>query len=134
MRIDPAAQGVQALLSLACGSALGFLYDLLMAPVRRRLCRIPLLLLFSLLAAALLFLLGSVAGQGQLRLFMLLGAALGGSGYLLLLRPAGLWLSSLLHRILRAVLRGILFPLRLLKILAEKIWKSAKNLFHYAVR
>ena len=96
MEIDPGVQGLQALLSLACGPALGLVYDL-MGEVRRRfgLEKLALLgdLLFSLLFACLLFLLGSVAGAGRLRLFMPLGIALGGLVYLTLLRPAGRWIS-----------------------------------------
>ena len=39
MGLDPGRQGLQALISLACGPALGFFYDL-MAELRRRLpCR-----------------------------------------------------------------------------------------------
>ena len=66
MRIDPGAQGLQALLSLACGGALGLLYDLYTACLRRsRLekLRVLLYLPYSLLAAVLLFLLGSIAGR-----------------------------------------------------------------------
>ena len=67
MGIDPAMQGLQALLSLACGTALGFLYDLMTALLRRsRLEKLLILfyLPYSLLAAVLLFLLGSIAGRG----------------------------------------------------------------------
>ena len=83
MRIDPGTQGLQALLSLACGTVLGFLYDLMNGFLRRlRLEKLlpAAYLPYSLLAAVLLFLLGSIAGRGQLRLFMLLGMLLGGSG------------------------------------------------------
>ncbi|MBR2717439.1 MAG: hypothetical protein IKP17_05625 [Oscillospiraceae bacterium] len=132
MRIDPGSQALQALLSLGCGLALGFLYDLLGAMLRRA-GREKLLPVFyspyCLLAAVLLFLLGSIAGRGQLRLFMLLGMLLGGLCYLLLLRPVGAPAAAGIAGLAGAGLRVLLTPLRLLRIPLKKTYKIAKKLF-----
>ena len=98
----PEWQGLQALVSLACGSLLGLVYDL-MAALRQKLGlnRFRLLpdLLFCLLAALVLFLLGYVAGNGRLRLFMPLILVLGAVVYLLVMRRSGRRLADLLAAI-----------------------------------
>ncbi|MBR3555988.1 MAG: hypothetical protein IKN89_08745 [Oscillospiraceae bacterium] len=135
MGIDPAAQGLQALLSLACGTALGFLYDLTAALLRRARLEKLLILLYlpySLLAAVLLFLLGSIAGRGQLRLFMLLGMLLGGLLYLLPLRRAGRFLAEGIAALFAFFCRILLKPLRILRKTLKKFFVFAKKYFHFA--
>ena len=128
MEIDPGLQGLQALLSLACGTALGFLYDLMssfLRAFRLEKLRIVLYLPYSLLAAVLLFLLGSIAGRGELRLFMLLGMLLGGLVYLLPLRRAGRWLTDRIAAVFAFMGRLFLKPLCVL-------WKNLKKFFRFA--
>jgi hypothetical protein len=137
MRIDPGMQGLQALLSLACGAVLGFLYDLMTACLRRsRLEKLHILFYipYSLLAAVLLFLLGSIAGRGQLRLFMLLGMLLGGLSYLLALRRLGSPLAAGIAALLACLVRFLLKPFRLLWYVLKKIFNFAKKYFHFAIK
>ncbi|MBR4703941.1 MAG: hypothetical protein IKO91_08865 [Oscillospiraceae bacterium] len=135
MEIDPGSQGLQALLSLFCGMALGLLYEILVCLLRAlRLERWLVLFYipFSLLAAVLLFLLGSIAGRGQLRLFMLLGMLLGGFLYLTALRPPGRWLAQKIGAAVSFLLRLFLIPLRFLRSMLKKTCEMIKKLFHSA--
>ncbi|MBP5167037.1 MAG: spore cortex biosynthesis protein YabQ [Oscillospiraceae bacterium] len=134
MKLSVSMQGLQALASLACGPALGFFYDLL-AQIRlrfglRRL--LPLFdALFCIVCACVLFLMGSVAGRGRLRLFMPLLMAAGGGVYCLALRRFGRPAAAFAANGAAAALGAAALPLRVLKKIIKKITKKTKNIFSY---
>ena len=114
MGLDPGWQGLQALCSLACGPLLGLVYDLT-AALRRQLgldrSRLLPDLLFCLLAALVLFLLGFTVGNGRLRLFMPLILVLGAVFYLLVLRGPGRRLAGFLAALCLRICSILLSPL-----------------------
>ncbi|MCR4772627.1 MAG: spore cortex biosynthesis protein YabQ [Oscillospiraceae bacterium] len=134
MRLPVSVQGLQALASLACGPVLGFFYDLL-AQMRRRFGLDRLLPLFDALfcavCACVLFLMGSVAGRGRLRLFMPLLMALGGGAYCLALRRFCRPAAAFAANGTAAALAAAALPLRILKKIIKKITKKTKNIFSY---
>jgi signal transduction histidine kinase len=134
MEISIGTQGLQALISFLCGPVLGLLYDLL-AAVRTRLRFEAFTYVFDLLycltAACLLFLLGSVAGYGELRLFMPLIMGLGAVFYFTLLRQPGRLVSRFLIAVIVILLNCILLPLRVIMIIAKKIYIFLKKIFSY---
>ena len=116
----------------ALGAALGLAYDLLRA-VRRRIpaLLIPCDLLFCAAVAAGVIGYALAAGDGELRLYLLLGTLLGGVFYFCLcsapLRPLwDFWMDA-------AVSFGRLsvLPLRLGAKFLQKIARRAKKLFHF---
>ena len=88
MELSPGAQLVQAMSALFFGGALGAVYDVLRA-VRRVLKRRAYAFdaLFCLCVLSALFFLGMDAGEGELRIFMALSAALGCALYLSWVSP-----------------------------------------------
>ena len=84
-------------------------------------------------AAALLavILMALQRGQGELRLYMLLGMALGAVMYVALLRQVlqpiwQFWVDTA-----TAFARFIWFPIDFLWQMAKKVWSAAKKLFHF---
>ena len=130
MELSVTGQLYQMVVSLAAGAGLGLVYDLFRAWRRCAGGRHTAAdLLFWGIACAGRFWLGMAAGDGQLRIFMAVSAALGAAGYSLLCSrfvvPAlcrGLAFSG---RLGRALLR----PVRTAGKNAKKFLKSRKNLF-----
>lgn len=88
MELPIALQLMQAAVSSGVGVGLGIVYDLLRAlrwewPRGKH----PADGLFWCVTVTALYLLGMSAGRGQLRIFMVCCAGLGGTGYFLLLSP-----------------------------------------------
>ena len=106
MSISLFSQGQSFLLALAAGAALGLVYDLLRLLRTARVSRFlqeASDLLFWLLAAAALFLCGTVLEAGRVRLYLLLSMFCGGALYFLLLSPP---LRRVLARLTRRVTRA----------------------------
>ena len=126
-------------LSLLCGAAAGFVYDLFALLRSGRPLLAPLLdLLFCLAAGAALFCLGAGPGGGQLRLYMLLFLLLGMWLYFTL---SGGRLRRLLGRLLGFICQilGLLTaPLRcflhFLQKTVKKALKFEKKLFQNSAR
>ena len=106
MELSPGAQLVQAMSALFFGGALGAVYDVLRA-VRRVLKRRAYAFdaLFCLCVLSALFFLGMDAGEGELRIFMALSAALGCALYLS-------WVSPLVLPLMERALSAALVPAR----------------------
>ena len=138
MELPVSQQGVQLLLSAALGAGLGVVYSLLRALrlwARRGAVTAASDAAFWLLTGAALFLFGLLPGRGELRLFMLAGAAAGASVWLLL---AGRAVTKACVRLLETFAhagRRALRPVRrtcgrasdrtkkLLKKLFKNVWK-----------
>ncbi|NMA37783.1 MAG: hypothetical protein GX942_05705 [Papillibacter sp.] len=134
MEISVSFQGLQALISFACGPVLGLLYDLL-ASLRKKLGLNRLIYLFDTVfcvtAACLIFLLGNVAGLGELRLFMPLIMGLGALLYFLLLRKPGAALADIIISLFAVIIKFILLPFRLILFSIKKTLLFFKNIFSY---
>ena len=111
--------------AVALGASLGLVYDLFrtLRTLGGKLWGGILDVLFCLMAAASLFLF-VMAGDGEMRIFVVLGAA---GGMLLFLCLAG----PLLRPIWRFWLNLLLFPLRLVKRILKKCGQKAKKLFSF---
>ena len=111
--------------AIALGAALGLLYDLLrtLRTLGGRLWGGALDALFCLTAAASLFLF-IMAGSGEMRIFVVLGAA---GGMLLFLCVPG----PLLRPVWRFWLSLALFPVRLVKKFLRKCGRETKKLFSF---
>ena len=109
----------------ALGAVLGLVYDLLrvLRTLGGRLWGGALDVLFCLTAAASLFFF-VMAGDGEMRIFVLLGA---GGGMLLFLCLAG----PLLRPVWRFWLSVALFPARMAKRVLKKCRRKAKKLFSF---
>lgn len=118
-------QLVLFLQSVLLGGGLGLVYDLLRAlrSVGGRIWGGVLDVLFCLTASASLFFF-VMAGDGEMRIFIVLGA---GGGMLLFLCLAG----PLLRPVWRFWLDVALFPARLVKKFLTKCEKKAKKLFSF---
>jgi hypothetical protein len=134
MEISIGFQGLQALISFACGPVLGLLYDLL-ASLRKNLGLEKLIYLFDtifcLLSACIIFLLGNIAGLGELRLFMPLIMGLGAALYFFLLRKPGRAIADFIIFVFAFLIKCILFPFRLIFLSIKKTLLFLKNIFSY---
>ncbi len=111
--------------AVALGASLGLVYDLFRAlrTLGGKLWGGLLDVLFCLAAAASLFLF-VMAGDGEMRIFVVLGTA---GGMLLFLCLAG----PLLRPVWRFWLNLILFPARLVRKFLKKCGRMAKKLFSF---
>ena len=111
--------------AVALGTALGLLYDLFrtLRTLGGKLWGGLLDALFCLTATASLFFF-IMAGDGEMRIFVVLGTA---GGMFLFLSLAG----PLLRPVWRFWLDLLLFPLRLLKLFLKKCRRTAKKLFSF---
>ena len=111
--------------AVALGVALGLVYDVMRAlrGLGSKLWGDTLDVLFCLTAAASLFLF-TMAGDGEMRIFVVLGAA---GGMVLFLCLAG----PLLRPVWRFWLSVALFPARLIKKILKKCGRMAKKLFSF---
>lgn len=121
-------QLAQFLRSILLGATLALLYDLTRAlqALGGRLWEILLDILLSIVAVGSLFLF-IMAEEGELRLFILLGAAGGAvlffSGFSAVFRPIWAFWTDL-----------FLFPLRLGNIFLKKLWVFLKKVFSFCRR
>lgn len=128
--VQLATLGWSALLGLLCA----LVYDLLrMARLRRGSAWLMHTLDAVYAAAALLavILLSLQRGQGELRLYMLLGIALGAATYLWLLHPVLLPVWQFWVDTVAAFGRFVWFPVLFLWKIIKKTWITAKKLFHF---
>ena len=111
--------------SVALGGVLGLVYDLLRAlrTLGGKIWGGVLDVFFCLTASASLFFF-VMAGDGEMRIFIVLGAA---GGMLLFLCLAG----PLLRPVWRFWLNVLLFPVRLVKKFLRKCGRRAKKLFSF---
>lgn len=111
--------------AVALGLALGLVYDVLrtLRSLGGKLWGGALDALFCLTAAAALFLF-VMAGDGEMRIFVVLGAAGGMVLFLCLASP-------LLQPVWRFWLALLLFPLRTVKKIMKKCGRKAKKLFSF---
>ena len=120
-------QGGQFLWAVALGAALGVVYDLLRG-LRRTLRGLTHLadLLFSLTVLISGLLLALYVGDGQYRLFLLLGTVLGATIYFLTLSRIFSAASCMIWRFLTYPLRA---AARFCKKIVEKLQNFLKNIF-----
>lgn len=123
--------------AMALGMAAGLLYDLfriLRFRAARRVLSAGLDLLFWVAVTAALFSYALTAGNGQLRIFMILGLFLGAFLYFLLFSGLMLRLGYKTADLIALLFHFLMLPLlKSLKFL-KKTKEKFKNVFHYFAR
>ena len=116
--------------ALVLGAAIGLVYDLL----RILRVRIPLPLvggcldlLFWLVVTAAIFVYSTVAGRGEVRLYLLAAIVLGGMAYFRLLSRWALWLGYRVADLLGVVWHVVTLPVVVLGKLCKKSENPQKN-------
>lgn len=134
MELPVTYQLIQAAASIVLGTAAGFLYDVFRV-VRRRLRWAPVTwtldLLFWVIMAAGLFLLGVSFGEGKHRIFMTVLAFLGGTLYFVTVSQYMVKLCSYAADVVAFLLRCIYKPIGICWAVLKKITRNAKNFFIY---
>jgi len=134
MQISVSGHIIEAALSLLLGMAAGFLYDFLRV-IRRRI-RLGIVtvitdILFWLIAALALFLLGFSVGGGRLHIYMTVLSFLGGIFYFYTISEISLIFLNIVADFLTFILRYLVKPLVLLYIWIKKVVFFLKKSFHY---
>ena len=123
--------------AVALGLVAGVFYDIL------RITRVRLKswivsgildLAFWLAAVAALFIYSLAMGNGQLRIFMILGVMGGGTLYFLLLSRPMLWMGYRIADFVRLVFHILTRPIVWVWEFCKKIQKIIKNIFHSGAR
>ena len=133
MAISVTDQAMAFLGALALGGALGVLYDLFrLVRVRLKLRALGALLDLGYWALAVLALFGYclAAGNGDVRIYLILGIALGGGLYFLTLSLLFRRLGDKLWDIFVFLGKLCLKPLILSRNLGKIIWENLKKDFH----
>ena len=134
MEISITGQAMAFLGALALGGGLGLLYDL----CRLLRHRLPLLglgavldLLYWPIAAVSLFVYAVAAGDGVVRIYFMLGVALGGGIYFLILSGPMVFLGEKLADLAGALAGLCMLPLKWLHNFQKKFYVNLKKVFHY---
>jgi len=134
MEVSLAGQALFLAGALLLGAAVGLLYD----AFRVLRVRIPfkplgglLDLLFWLVVTAALFVYTLTAGNGEVRIYMVLAVLGGAAAYFLLLSRWALKAGYFFADLIAMLCRIATLPLALAARLTKKIGKSAKKCFHY---
>lgn len=130
MGVTVAGQAWSFAAALALGAAVGLLYDLFR--VLRVRVRLPLLggvldFLFWALVTVSLFVLAVTAGNGEVRIYMVLAVFGGAAGYFLLLSRVFLKLGYALADLVGVLWHILVLPLVAIRLLFKKIVETAKK-------
>ena len=134
MAVSVTAQALSFLGALGLGGALGLLYDLfrlLRTRLGLRWLGGGLDLLYWLAVVVSLFVYCVAAGNGDVRIYLMLGTALGGGVYFLTLSAPVLFLGNKMWDLFFFLGTLCLRPFRYLKNLSKKNWRNGKKDFHY---
>ena len=123
--------------AMALGGVLGLVYDLFRL-LRRRLdwkaLGILLDLLYWPLVAVSIFVYAVAAGDGVVRVYLMLGVAVGGGLYFLLLSWAALLLGGWIADLAAFLWALALCPVRWSRRALKKFSQNAKKIFHYRLK
>ena len=134
MEISVSAQAALLAGALLLGAAVGLLYDffrILRVRIPLKLLGALLDLVFWLAVTAALFVYAVAAGDGAVRIYLVLGVLGGATVYFLLLSRWALKLGYLLADFLGVLWRLATLPVVAAGRLCKKIGKRAKKTFHY---
>jgi spore cortex biosynthesis protein YabQ len=132
MEISIWEQTVSLLGSLALGCCVGVLYDtlrILRVRFRRKTLSGVFDFLFWMISIPVLFFYALMTGNGQVRIYILLGAALGGGVYFLLLSRLVLLVGYKIADLIGLVFRVFTRPLVWIWHIFKKIQEKLKNVF-----